>query len=261
MKKPLLLILVVLLACGVGFAQESGTGKGKNKKQKASVSDTTMTGRGDVQNEDNSSSTIGEGQDDDTENGSGTYVPSLLHSSQDVYVNNTSYTFSIAYFRPRGYDNKYQDVCMNGFSMNSRVTQRASYSQWGGLNHIFRYPENIVNLNPVSFTFGNVNGASNYNLRASNFRRQLRATYSLSNRSYNNRFIVSGGTGVMKIGGRLAQRTIRQRHVVRKGHLVQQLRRFHRRREENQLRELAQPGRLHLLHVSRHAVQLRARGV
>jgi len=204
MKKPLLLILVVLLAYGVGFAQESGSGKGKNKKQKASVSDTTAVVKSDSQSDDNTSANISEGQDDESETGSGNYVPSLLHSSQDVYVNNTSYTFSIAYFRSRGYDNKYQDVCMNGFNMNSRVTQRASYSQWGGLNHIFRYPENITNINPASFTFGNVGGASNYNLRASNFRRQLRATYSLSNRTYNNRFIVSGGTGVMKNGWSVA---------------------------------------------------------
>ena len=180
MKKTLLWIVSILLITGAAFAQEPVSGKGKNKKPKASVTDTTTTARGYSQNDDNTSANISEGQDDESETGSGNYVPSLLHSSQDVYVNNTSYTFSIAYFRSRGYDNKYQDVCMNGFSMNSRVTQRASYSQWGGLNHIFRYPENITNINPASFTFGNVGGASNYNLRASNIRRQARALATTS---------------------------------------------------------------------------------
>ncbi len=89
---------------------------------------------------------------------------------------------------------------MNGFPMNSMVTGRASYSQWGGLNHIFRYPESLDNLEAPTFTFGEMGGASNYNLRASNFRKQVRASYSLTNRTYSNRFIVTGATGVMKNG-------------------------------------------------------------
>ncbi|MCR4681407.1 MAG: hypothetical protein K5636_07355 [Bacteroidales bacterium] len=201
MKKSLLWIFAILLVCGTGFAQNDG-GKTKNKKQKSSISDTTAISYS--QNDENTSASISEGQDEESEFGAGNNVPSLLHSSQDVYVNNTSYTFSIAYFRSRGYDNKYQDVCMNGFSMNSRITGRASYSQWGGLNHIFRYPENVANLNPVSFTFGNVGGASNYNLRASNQRRQIRASYSLTNRTYSNRFMLTGATGVLKNGWSVA---------------------------------------------------------
>ena len=48
---------------------------------------------------------IGEGQDND-DNSSNNFVPSMLQSSRDIYVNNTSYTFSIAFFRSRGYDNR-----------------------------------------------------------------------------------------------------------------------------------------------------------
>lgn len=199
MRKNLLFILGILLIVGMGNAQEPASGKGKNKKQKASVTDTTSAFNNYAQGSDNTSS-ISEGQEDESENGSGSFVPSLLHSSKDVYTNNTSYTFSIAYFRARGYDNKYQEVYANGYDMNNMVTGRANYSQWGGLNHIFRYPEVITNLNMATFDFGDIGGASNYNLRASNFRRQIRATYSLSNRTYNNRFMVTGATGVMKNG-------------------------------------------------------------
>lgn len=131
-------------------------------------------------------------------------MPGLLHSSQDVFSRNSSYTFSIAYFRARGYDGKYSDVFMNGFSMNSSVTGRATYSQWGGLNQIFRYPEYITNMDAAGFAFGNIGGAGNYNICASNFRRQARASYSLTNRTYNNRIMLTGATGVMKNGWSVA---------------------------------------------------------
>ena len=199
MKRTLLWIFIILISCGTAFSQNDGKKKGKEKKK-----ETTEAVQSQNASSDSEYSDVSEGQDGESEAGTGNYVPSLLHSSQDVYTNNTSYTFSIAYFRTRGYDNKYQDVCMNGFGMNSLVTERATYSQWGGLNHIFRYPENISNIGPVSFTFGNIGGASNYNLRASNFRKQIRAGYSLTNRTYNNRVILTGATGVMRNGWAVA---------------------------------------------------------
>ncbi|MCL2436301.1 MAG: hypothetical protein FWD09_09245, partial [Lentimicrobiaceae bacterium] len=129
-------------------------------------------------------SSISEGQFDD-ESGGASFIPSLLYASQDVFMSNTSFNFSIAYFRNRGYDNQYQDVQINGISMNSMVTGRAAFSQWGGLNHVVRWPERVVNMNPATFAFGNIGGAMNFDLRASGFRKQYRASYSLSNRTYN----------------------------------------------------------------------------
>jgi hypothetical protein len=143
-------------------------------------------------------SNISEGQCDD--DGADNFIPSLLHSSQDVYQNNTSYNFSIAYFRNRGYDSQYEEICLNGFMMNNMVTGRASFSQWGGLNHVVRWPERITNMNPATFTFGNVGGATNYDLRASGYRKQYRASYSLSNRTYNHRVMLTAASGVMKGG-------------------------------------------------------------
>ncbi|MCL2167804.1 MAG: hypothetical protein FWH59_01615 [Lentimicrobiaceae bacterium] len=141
---------------------------------------------------------ISEGQTDDE--GGDTFIPSLLHSSRDVYQSNSSYNFSVAYFRNRGYDNQYQDICLNGFMMNSMITGRASFSQWGGLNHVVRWPEQIIDMNSATFIFGNVGGATNYDLRASGYRKQMRATYSISNRTYMNRFMFTAASGVMKGG-------------------------------------------------------------
>ena len=190
MKRTLLWLFAFLFICGTAYSQD----KVKTKKQKAATDTLARSGvDGDTYSD------VSEGQGDEEEGGSN-YVPGLLHSSQDVYTNNTSYTFSIAYFRSRGLDNRYQNVCLNGFSANSLVTGRASYSQWGGLNHIFRYPEALTDLLAPTFTFGNAGGATNYNLRASNFRKQIRASYSLTNRTYSNRLILTGATGVTKNG-------------------------------------------------------------
>ena len=184
----------MLFICGSIVAQENKTDK-KSKKKQNKEAVTSYEGDDNV----TSFTPVMEEDEEDDEGGSN-YVPSLLHSSRDVYSNNTSYTFSIAYFKPRGYDNNYEKVFANGYDMSSLVTGRATYSQWGGLNHIFRYPESISGLNDVPFDFGDIGGALCYNLRASNFRKQLRATYSLSNRTYTNRMILTYSTGLTPKG-------------------------------------------------------------
>lgn len=209
MEKISLWIVILLIFCHTGYSQNGKVKKGQGKtnfgmyvKTDTSTKNITDTIKPYDFEANNDAVNISEGQEDDESGGN--YVPGLLQSSKDVYVNNTSYTFSIAYFRARGYDNRYQTVTMNGFEINSLVTGRATYSQWGGLNNIFRYPEIVLNLNPSTFTFGDAGGASDYNLHASNFRRQVRATYSLTNRTYSNRLMLTGGTGVLKNGWSVA---------------------------------------------------------
>ncbi len=194
MRKLVLLTILVIFSGYSIFAQDDKTDK-KNKKKQQQETVTSQT----YDDDGNASPMIEESEDDDDSGGS-QFVPSLLHSSRDVYTNNTSYAFSIAYFKPRGYDNRYQDVFVNGYDMRSLVTGRAIYSQWGGLNHIFRYPEVIAGLNDVPFDFGDIGGATNYNVRASNFRKQLRATYSLTDRTYTNRLMLTYSTGLNEKG-------------------------------------------------------------
>ncbi|MDR1346727.1 MAG: TonB-dependent receptor [Bacteroidales bacterium] len=192
MKKEILLIFICLTIYNIAVSQVT-----------PDIKDTTDTGRNVATEVDaiviNS---IQEAQDEreSDESGSSNYVPGLLHSSRDVYAGNSSYAFSIAYFKNRGLDNKYEEISMNGFLMNNLVTGRANYSQWGGLNHVVLYPETIFGLNAVNFTFGDIGGATNYIMRASSYRQQIRATYSLSNRSYNNRLMFTGSTGLLKNG-------------------------------------------------------------
>ena len=184
MKKALWLVLSLVMICFTGFSQEDQT-------QTDSVANTR--GGADVPSFDT------EGLDDE-ESTAGGFVPGLLHSSRDIYSSNTSYAFGIAYFKARGIDSKYQTIAINGLEMESLVTGRATYAQWGGLNRVFRWPENVANLDPVTFNFGDVGGSTNYSTRASNYRHQFHANYSLCNRNYNNRIMLTYATGLMKNG-------------------------------------------------------------
>lgn len=196
MKKTLFLLVVLLSACLIASSQESGGKKQKKQREKKTA---VVDAETDLSTE---SYDLAEGQEDsDSETD---YVPGLLHSSRDVFENNTSYTFSIAYFRARGYDNHFHNLCINGFQFNSLVTGRATYSQWGGLNHVMRYPESITGLNVSTFNFGEIGGASNYSTRASSYRKQVRVGYSLSNRNYTNRLMATYATGVLKNGWSVA---------------------------------------------------------
>ena len=188
MKKSLLAALILAFVCGTAFSQE-------DKSSKDSVT---------VQSSETSGQAFDSENVDDEETSTGGFVPGLLHSAQDVFNNNTSYTFSIAYFKPRGLDSRYVTVAINGMEMENLVTERASYSQWGGLNRVFRWPENVLPLHPSTFTFGDLGGALNFNTRASSYRKQIHANYSLSNRSYNNRLMFTYASGLMKNGWAVA---------------------------------------------------------
>jgi len=188
MKQIAIFFILTIFLFGYSYSQID-----ENQPISKSDSIATMDTQEDIAT---SFSSMSEGQAD--EEGSASFIPSLLSSSQDVYLGNTSYNFLIAYFRNRGYDSQYQDVSINGFLMNSMINGRASFSQWGGLNHVMRWPERVSNMNPATFTFSNIGGATNFDTRASGFRKQIRASYALANRSYNNRVMLTVASGNMK---------------------------------------------------------------
>jgi hypothetical protein len=58
--------------------------------------------------------------------------------------------------------------------MSKNDDGRVDFSNWGGLNDVTRYPlENVDNLTPSEYTFGNLGGVVYYNTRASSYRKGL----------------------------------------------------------------------------------------
>lgn len=131
-------------------------------------------------------------------------VSPILHSSRDVFTEMASYNFSQVRFKPRGYDSKHQNVYMNGVLLNDMNTGSAVWSLWGGLNDAIRNQETSIGIEAGDYTFGNIGGATNIDVRASGFRPGLKLTYSLSNRTYANRIMVSCATGLLKGGWALS---------------------------------------------------------
>ncbi len=127
-------------------------------------------------------------------------VSSVLTTSRDPFINATSYVFSAFWFRPRGYDNSQNEIQINGVPMNDAETGEASWSEWGGLNDVLRGRTYTYGLKPSEYTFGGLGGSQYIDATAINQRKQTRISYSLSNRSYRNRLMVTHSSGLMKNG-------------------------------------------------------------
>ena len=147
--------------------------------------------------ENSGESTITTGADDEIRE---QFVSGLLHSSYDPFVSVASYTLSSGYFRPRGYDNEYSEVMIGGLALNDPETGRPNFSDWGGLNDATRYKESTFGLNPTRYSLGTIAGTTDIDVRASHQRKQIKASYAFSNRTYQHRVMVTGSTGLMKNG-------------------------------------------------------------
>ncbi len=122
-------------------------------------------------------------------------ISGLLH-----FTNTAGYTFGQARFRIRGYDNQNSTVLMNGIYVNDAETGRAYYSNWGGLNDATRNKVNTSGLAFSDYSFGGLGGVTNIITRASEYRTGSNVSYSLANKNYRNRVMVTHATGMMENG-------------------------------------------------------------
>lgn len=139
----------------------------------------------------------------DTEDGGSSMQPTvgLLSSGRDAFQNVSAFELGAYWFRPRGVDNRFEDVMFNGVSMSKNDDGRIDFNNWGGLNDVTRYPyENVDNITPSEYAFGNLGGVAYYNTRASSYRKQTSLAYSFTNRSYLHRAMATYSSGMSKSG-------------------------------------------------------------
>ncbi len=127
-------------------------------------------------------------------------VSGLLAASRDPFVSAAAFVFGPYRFQPRGYNRSSQEVQINGNPMNDVETGDAYWAQWGGLNDVFCSRSNTYGLQPSEYTFGGVSGSVYFDAAASSQRKQTRITYSLTDRSYRNRIVLTKSSGLMKSG-------------------------------------------------------------
>lgn len=127
-------------------------------------------------------------------------ISGVLTASRDPFLNTTAFVFGPYRFQPRGYDRNQQEVQINGAPMNDIETGDAYWNQWGGLNDVFRGRSNSYGLQPSDYAYGGINGTTFFDASAASQRKQTRVTYSLTNRLYRNRLMVTHSSGLMKNG-------------------------------------------------------------
>jgi hypothetical protein len=137
------------------------------------------------------------GEDDET----GDYnISSLMTSSNDVYIANTTYNFSAVRFKLRGYDNRYSDIYINGINFNDPERGNFSYGLIGGLNNATRSKDNVTGLLPSTYTFGQIGGASHIHTHAGNYAPGGHAGIAYTNRAYKLRATTTLSTGLTNTG-------------------------------------------------------------
>lgn len=138
--------------------------------------------------------------EEESESKSEQSVSSQLGSSRDVFAGAATFNWSFARFKSRGYEDVNSVTLMNGIEESDLYNGRTAYSSWSGLNDILRSRENTRGLTPANYTFGSIGGTSSIDSRASRQRKQIQVTYGLSNRTYDNRFMLTLGSGILKKG-------------------------------------------------------------
>ena len=138
--------------------------------------------------------------DDEIKESTSQNVSSVLTAARDPFASAASFVFSAARFRIRGYEDDNFPTLMNGVLMTDLSNGRSEYNVWSGLNDVVRSRENSYGLNPTTYSFGGVGGVYDIDSRASRQRKQLSISYAASNRTYDNRLMITYVSGVRSNG-------------------------------------------------------------
>ena len=124
----------------------------------------------------------------------------LVIASRDPFVSTLTYVFGIYQFRPRGYARSAQEIQVNGTPINDLETGFASWNMLGGLTDVFRSRDIVYGLNPSDYMFGGLNGSAYIEATAADQRKGMDVSYTITDRNYNNRIMVTANTGMMNNG-------------------------------------------------------------
>ncbi len=127
-------------------------------------------------------------------------VASLLQASRDIYLSYGSFHLASVNFRLRGLPSDQNLVMINGINMVNSELGYASWSNWGGLNDVMRFPEIRIGVTPSRYVFSPSGGYVYIDSRASLFKKGTRLSYVNSNRIFQHRIMLTHSTGMMQNG-------------------------------------------------------------
>ena len=125
---------------------------------------------------------------------------SSASASTDVFNATTSFGWSTARYRNRGYQSNVENYYIEGVNFNSQERGNFNYSAMGGLNDASRYKEVLNPLEATNFTFGGIGQSTNYLMGASRYAQGWKVGAAGTNRNYKARVNATYASGVMPSG-------------------------------------------------------------
>jgi hypothetical protein len=122
-------------------------------------------------------------------------------ATTDVFNATTSFAWSTARFRNRGYmQATAESYYIEGLNFNSQERGQFNYSAMGGLNDASRYKDEVNPMDANSFTFGGIGKSTNYMMGASRYAQGWKVGVAGTNRNYKARINATYSSGVLPNG-------------------------------------------------------------
>ena len=125
---------------------------------------------------------------------------SAISSSTDVFNSTTSWAWSTARYRNRGYAAVHETNYIEGINFTSAERGQFNFSAMGGLNEASRYKETTQAIEANNFSFGGLGNATNYLMSATNYAQGWKVGLGGTNRNYKGVARVSYASGLLNNG-------------------------------------------------------------
>ena len=135
------------------------------------------------------------GEDEDM-----TQAVTIMNSNSNVYARQVGFLFSPVRFRYRAFNQKYNDIYINGAPMNDMESGQFRYSIVGGINNLTRNYDAALPFEDNSFSMPAMGGSNNYNFRAGNVASGHKLSVAGANRNYVARVMYTYGSGISAKG-------------------------------------------------------------
>ncbi|MBR2115368.1 MAG: TonB-dependent receptor [Prevotella sp.] len=182
MKKKLKLIVMALCLAPMAFAQTDDT---KQQEQNTIADEQAFTF---------TEAQLGE-DDDMSQN------VSIISSNQNIYASKVGFQFSPVRFRYRAFNQKYNEIYINGVQMNDMESGQFRFSLIGGLNRVTNNSrEASLPFEATNYAMSAMGGSNNYDFRPSHMRTGQHASIAGANRNYTLRGVYAYNSGLRPDG-------------------------------------------------------------
>ena len=124
----------------------------------------------------------------------------IINSASNLYASQVGYLFSPMRFRYRAFNQKYNEVHVNGVPVNDVVSGQFRFSNVGGLNQQTRNADFALPFESNLFAMPAMGGSNNYDFRPANLPAGHRLTLGGANRNYTLRGMYTYNSGLNERG-------------------------------------------------------------